>query len=93
MEEASIVRRKSRMIRVGAVRIGGDAPIAVQSMTNTDTRNVATTVKQINALARAGCEIARVAIPDADAVRALPDIKKGISIPLIADIQIGRAHV
>ena len=55
-------------------------------MTNTDTRNVAATVKQINALERAGCEIARVAIPDADAVRALADIKKGIAIPLIADI-------
>jgi len=55
-------------------------------MTNTDTRNVAATVKQINALEQAGCEIARVAIPDADAVRALADIKKGIAIPLIADI-------
>lgn len=86
MEEASIFRRKSRIIRIGSVRIGGDEPIAVQSMTNTDTRNVAATVAQINALERAGCEIARVAIPDADAVRALPDIKKGISIPLIADI-------
>ncbi|MBP7341396.1 MAG: flavodoxin-dependent (E)-4-hydroxy-3-methylbut-2-enyl-diphosphate synthase [Syntrophaceae bacterium] len=86
MEEASLRRRKTRTIRIGSVRIGSDAPIVVQSMTNTDTRNVAATVKQINALERAGCEIARVAIPDADAVRALADIKKGIAIPLIADI-------
>jgi len=86
MEEASLRRRKTRTIRIGSVRIGSDAPIVVQSMTNTDTRNVAATVKQINALEQAGCEIARVAIPDADAVRALADIKKGIAIPLIADI-------
>ena len=86
MEYAPKARRKSRTIHVGSVKIGGDAPIAVQSMTNTDTRNVDETVKQIRVLEEAGCEIARVAIPDQEAVDALPAIKKGIHVPLIADI-------
>ncbi|HOQ71497.1 MAG TPA: flavodoxin-dependent (E)-4-hydroxy-3-methylbut-2-enyl-diphosphate synthase [Smithellaceae bacterium] len=86
MEASFAARRKTRALQVGCVAIGGDATVAVQSMTSTDTRDVAATVRQIRALERAGCEIIRVAIPDAEAVRALPDIKKRIAIPLIADI-------
>jgi (E)-4-hydroxy-3-methylbut-2-enyl-diphosphate synthase len=68
------------------VAVGGDAPISVQSMTTTDTRNVEATVAQIRALEAAGCEIVRCAVPDEEAARALEKIKAGISIPLIADI-------
>jgi len=68
------------------VPIGGDAPIAVQSMTSTDTSNVKATVAQIKKLEKAGCEIIRVTVPDQEAVNALPEIIKRISIPLIADI-------
>ena len=86
METASIARRKTRALQVGSVSVGGDAPVVVQSMTNTDTRDVGATVRQIRALERAGCEMIRVAVPDAEAVRTLPDIKRRITIPLIADI-------
>lgn len=86
MDVVSKSRRKSRAIQVGSVKIGGDAAIIVQSMTNTDTRNVKATVRQINALQKAGCEIARVAVPDQEAVDALPAIKRSINIPLIADV-------
>ncbi len=79
-------RRKTRPIWVGGVQVGGDAPVCVQSMTNTDTRNVAATVAQINKLAAAGCEIVRVAVPDRQAAGALSAIKKQINIPLIADV-------
>lgn len=71
--------------------MGGDAPVAVQSMTNTDTRDVRTTVAQIRRLEEAGCEIIRVAVPDMAAAEALPSIKKGIGIPLIADIHFHEA--
>ena len=86
MKSASKPRRKARSIYVGSVEIGGDAPVSIQSMTNTDTRNIVETISQIHSLEEAGCEIARVAIPDQEAVDALPAIKKGIKIPLIADI-------
>jgi len=86
MENKAGKRRKTREISLGGVKIGGDAPIAVQSMTNTDTRNVEATVRQIEALQEAGCEIIRVAVVDEEAVLALPAIKKKIKIPLIADI-------
>ncbi len=79
-------RRKTRQIRVGTVTVGGDAPIAVQSMTNTDTRDVQATVAQIERLAEAGCEIVRLAVPDLDAVRAFERIKVLAAPPLIADI-------
>lgn len=85
MEQAR-KRRKTRQIAVGDVNIGGDAPIVVQSMTNTDTRDVKATVRQIQALAEAGCEIIRVAVLDAQAVESISQIKKQIRIPLIADI-------
>lgn len=71
--------------------MGGDAPVIVQSMTNTDTRDVKTTVAQIRRLEEAGCEIIRVAVPDVEAAEALPSIKKGIGIPLIADIHFHEA--
>jgi (E)-4-hydroxy-3-methylbut-2-enyl-diphosphate synthase len=80
------MRRKSRTVNIGKVPVGGDNPIVVQSMTNTDTRNVTATVAQINRLEQAGCEIIRVAVLDEEAAAAIREIKKSISIPLIADI-------
>ncbi len=82
----NIQRRKTHRIYIGPVPIGDDAPIAVQSMTNTDTRNVEATVRQIRRLERAGCEIIRVGVPDMDAASSLNSIKKRITIPLVADI-------
>ena len=79
-------RRISKAIRIGNVTIGGGAPIVVQSMTKTDTRDVRATVNQIKELEECGCELVRVAVPDAEAAAAIVDIKKGIKIPLIADI-------
>lgn len=76
----------SRSIRVGSLRIGGGASIIVQSMTTTDTCDVAATVAQIQRLEAAGCELIRVAVPDLDAAAALPEIKEKIGIPLVADI-------
>lgn len=81
-----INRKKTRQISVGNVKIGGNAPISVQSMTNTDTSDVNATVAQIRRLEDAGCEIIRVAVPDKKAAEALGEIKKQIKIPLIADI-------
>jgi (E)-4-hydroxy-3-methylbut-2-enyl-diphosphate synthase len=79
-------RRKSTAVRVGKVTIGGDAPISVQSMTCTKTGDIAATVAQIRALTEAGCEIVRVAVPDAEAAAAIGRIREQISIPLVADI-------
>ncbi|MFC1965387.1 flavodoxin-dependent (E)-4-hydroxy-3-methylbut-2-enyl-diphosphate synthase [Chloroflexota bacterium] len=79
-------RRISKPIQIGKVTVGGDAPIVVQSMTNTDTRNVMSTISQIKELEECGCELVRVAVPDSQAAWAIEDIKRGISIPLIADI-------
>ncbi len=79
-------RRKSRQIRIGDVPIGGDAPVCVQSMTNTDTRDCPSTVAQIERLREAGCELVRVAVPDEEAVESLGRIKKSVRIPVIADI-------
>lgn len=75
-----------REVRIGTVTIGSGYPVAVQSMTSTDTRDVRATVEQIHRLEEAGCEIVRVAVPDEDAAAVLPEIKKSISIPLVADI-------
>jgi (E)-4-hydroxy-3-methylbut-2-enyl-diphosphate synthase len=80
------IRRKSRAVKVGNVIIGGGFPVSIQSMTNTDTRNVTATVNQIKALTSAGCEIVRVAVPDESAALKLSEIKSQISIPLVADI-------
>ena len=79
-------RRNSKPLWVGNVKIGGDAPITVQSMTKTDTRDVSATVKQIKELEESGCELIRCAVPDMEAAKALGSIKSQISIPLIADI-------
>jgi len=79
-------RKKTRQIMVGPVPVGAGAPIAVQSMTNTPTQDVAATVSQIERLQTAGCEIIRVAVPDLEAARAIAAIKQKIAIPLIADI-------
>jgi (E)-4-hydroxy-3-methylbut-2-enyl-diphosphate synthase len=81
-----INRKNTRQISVGDVRIGGMAPISVQSMTNTPTEDVAATISQIKGLQNAGCEIVRAAVPDAAAAEAITSIKKNISIPLIADV-------
>lgn len=79
-------RRPARRISIGGVPIGGGAPIAVQSMTKTDTRNVAATIAQIRRLEKAGCEIVRLAVPDMDAAAALRAIRAKVRLPLIADI-------
>ncbi|MCS7207856.1 MAG: flavodoxin-dependent (E)-4-hydroxy-3-methylbut-2-enyl-diphosphate synthase [Dehalococcoidia bacterium] len=79
-------RRVTKPLWVGPVKIGGDAPISVQSMTKTDTRDVAATVRQIKELEDVGCEIVRCAVPDLEAARALADIKRQVKIPIIADI-------
>ena len=79
-------RRKTRQISIGQVKIGGGAPISVQSMTKTDTRDIRKTVCQIRRLETSGCEIIRVAVVDEEAARAISEIKKKIRIPLIADI-------
>ena len=81
-----INRRKSKQISIGNVKIGGDAPISVQSMCNTDTRNVTKTLEQINKLACAGCEIARLAVLNKDAGSAINEIVAKSPIPLVADI-------
>ena len=79
-------KRKTRKVWVGKVAIGGGAPISVQSMTKTDTRDVSSTIRQIKKLEKASCEIIRVAVPDMEAACALPRIKQKINIPLVADI-------
>lgn len=83
---STIQRRKSRQIFVGKVPVGGDAPIAVQSMTNTETCDVAATVAQIQALERAGADIVRVSVPSMDAAEAFGKIKQQVNVPLVADI-------
>ncbi|MDD3487189.1 MAG: flavodoxin-dependent (E)-4-hydroxy-3-methylbut-2-enyl-diphosphate synthase [Candidatus Moranbacteria bacterium] len=79
-------RKKTRKVKVGNVFIGGNAPIAVQSMTNTKTEDVQATVAQIHKLEKAGCEVIRVAVPDMEAAKVLGKIKSQIKIPLVADI-------
>jgi (E)-4-hydroxy-3-methylbut-2-enyl-diphosphate synthase len=80
------MRKRTRAIRLGNVQIGGGAPVSVQAMTKTDTRNTGLTVRQIRRLERAGCDIVRVAVPDMEAARNLASIRRAISIPLVADI-------
>lgn len=79
-------RLKTRQVRVGNVKIGGGAPISIQSMTKTDTRDVKATVAQIKELEQAGCEIVRVAVLDKEAARAIRHIRRKIKIPVVADI-------
>src|SRR5438046_9713872 len=82
---AIIERRPTRQVRIGNVPVGGDAPIVVQSMCDTDTRDVEATVAQIQALEAAGCEVIRVAAPTMEAARAIGRIKAPIGIQLVAD--------
>ncbi len=84
--EQYLQRKNTRKIRIGDVYIGGNAPVTVQSMTNTDTRDVKATIGQIKRLEEAGCEIIRVAVPDQEAADAVKEIKKAIKLPLVADI-------
>ncbi|MGL4741100.1 MAG: flavodoxin-dependent (E)-4-hydroxy-3-methylbut-2-enyl-diphosphate synthase [Sarcina sp.] len=79
-------KKKTRKVKVGDVYVGGDSRITVQSMTNTDTRDVEATVAQIEALQNAGCDIVRCAVPDMKAAEAIKDIVKKVSIPVVADI-------
>ena len=80
------MRRKTREITLGSVKIGGSAPISVQSMTKTDTQDIPATVKQIKELEMAGCDIVRLAVPDIDAAKSLGEIKRQVNIPIISDI-------
>lgn len=82
-----MIRKKTEVIKVGNVLIGGDNPISIQSMTNTRTKDIESTIKQIKALESAGCNIIRCAITDVEDAQAIPEIKKEVSIPIIGDIQ------
>ena len=85
-QESPIKRRKSRQIHVGRVPVGGDAPISVQSMTNTETCDVAATVAQVRAISEAGADIVRVSVPSMEAAEAFRDIRAQVEVPLVADI-------
>ncbi len=85
-EPLTMSRRASKPVQVGDVQVGGDAPVRVQSMTNTDTADVAATIRQIHELAELGCEIVRVAVPDKAAAAAVPQLVAQTPVPLIADI-------
>ncbi|AFK86826.1 MULTISPECIES: flavodoxin-dependent (E)-4-hydroxy-3-methylbut-2-enyl-diphosphate synthase [Thermoanaerobacterium] len=80
------MRKRTKEIKIGSIRIGGENPIAIQSMTNTDTKDVNKTVQQIKELESVGCDIVRVAVLDVDAAKAIEEIKKEIDIPIVADI-------
>ena len=84
--ESSIQRRCSRQIQVGDVAVGGDAPISVQSMTNTDTCDVEATLSQVRAIVDAGADIVRISVPDMDAAEAFKTIRAQVAVPLVADI-------
>ena len=86
--ETPIIRRKSRQIMVGNVPVGGDAPISVQSMTNTSTADVAATVEQIKRIQLAGADIVRVSVPSLEAAEAFGQIRKLVDVPLVADIPL-----
>ena len=81
-----IKRRKTKVVNVGELKIGGENPISVQSMTNTITKDVTKTIKQINEIAESGADLVRVSCPDKDSTQALKEIMKSINIPLVADI-------
>ena len=87
LEKYNAIRRAAREIRIGGVAIGGQNPIAVQSMTNTDTLDIAATTAQVRALADAGCDIVRITAPTVEAAKTLAAVKEaGITVPLVADI-------
>ena len=81
-----INRKKTKVINVGNVKVGGDNPISVQSMTNTLTTNIKSTIKQINAIHSEGADLVRVSCPDESSSKALKEIVKNVNVPLIADI-------
>ncbi len=81
-----ISRRKTKVMNVGNVKVGGDNPITVQSMTNTLTKNIKETINQINQISQVGGDIVRVSCPDEDSTKALKEIVKHISVPIVADI-------
>lgn len=81
-----MIRKNTKVIECGSLKIGGNNRISVQSMTNTDTRDISSTINQIKNMENAGCDLVRIAIPDIEAAESVKDIKKGINIPLIADI-------
>ena len=87
-----IDRRVSRQIHVGSVPVGGDAPISVQSMTNTVTSDVQATIRQIKELEEAGADIVRVSCPDEESTTALKDIVKAAAVPIVADIHFHHAR-
>ena len=81
------IRRKTKEVKIGKIAIGGNSPIAIQSMTNTDTHDKEATLKQIQALQNSGCDIIRITVPDIEAVDTIPYLKEnGIAIPIVADI-------
>ena len=80
------MRRLSRQLKIGNVLVGGGAPVSIQSMTNTDTKDVAASLRQINALAEAGCQIVRLTVPDLEAAKAFGEIKRSSPLPMVADI-------
>ena len=82
----NIKRKKTRKIKVGKVMVGGDAPISVQSMTNTLTTDISGTIKQVNDLSEAGADIVRVSCPDKESSLSLKKIIKNVDVPIIADI-------
>ena len=84
--ESPIVRRKSKQIMVGNVPVGGDAPISVQSMTNTPTSDIEATVAQIESIQQAGADIVRVSVPSLEEAEAFGEIRKRVDVPLVADI-------
>ncbi len=86
MKTSWIKRKKTKTIYVGNVPVGGNNPISVQSMTNTDTCDVVSTIKQINDLKKAGADIVRVSVPGFDEAKAFKEIKNAVNIPLVADI-------
>lgn len=85
-------RNNTKKIKIGKIEIGGDNPIAVQSMTKTDTSDIDATVKQVHELEKAGCQIVRCAVPDEESAKALKEIKKQINIPLVADIHFNHNY-
>ncbi len=86
LKNTMIKRKKTKVIKIGSLKMGGKNPILVQSMTNTDTRDVNKTVAQIKQLEKVGCELVRIAVPDMQAAKSIAQIKKSINIPLVADI-------
>ena len=86
IRDRNIDRKKTKVINVGDVKVGGDNPISVQSMTNTLTTDVSATIKQIQEIHEEGADIVRVSCPDEDSSKALKEITKNVQIPVIADI-------